>query len=190
MPFTYDAVFAVDPANPANVAKSASITIFDPADATQAPVAITDPTGMPLPNPMTLDAAGMGPAFQHPTLARVGWKGAGFVGYFTSYEGMYNETQAARSAAQTAAATAGAAAQADLQARITAGQFKGADGANVLPTDTAITDAINNTGSATREALLALIEANGGGGIPDVIDGGNSTSTYTSSTNIDGGSAA
>jgi hypothetical protein len=41
----------------------------------------------------------------------------------------------------------------------------------------------------TRADVLALIAANGGGGVPAVIDGGNATSTYTSTTNIDGGSA-
>lgn len=158
MAFTFDAVFAVDPNNPANIAKNASITIFDPADPAQAPVAITDPTGVPLPNPMTLDAAGMGPAYQHPTLARVGWKGAGFVGYFTSYEGMLNETKAAKDAALAAASEAGAAAQADLEARIASGVFKGekgTDGANVLPTDTAIKNAITTPGTETATALSA-----------------------------------
>ena len=158
MPYTYDSFLAADPNNPAVVARNAAITIFDPADATQAPITITDPTGSPIPNPVTVNAQGFGPAFQHATLDRVGWKGAGFLGYFTSYEGMRNEAAAAKTAAQTAATNAGAAAQADLEARIASGVFKGekgADGSNVLPTDTAIRDAINNTGSATRGALNA-----------------------------------
>jgi len=178
MAYTYDSIFAVDPANPANVAKNASITIFDPADAAQAPIAITDPTGVPLPNPMTLDAAGMGPAYQHPTLARVGWKGAGFVGYFTSYEGMFNETQAAKTAAESAVSQAQAAANTTVTAAsvnssgrliltkadastVDAGVVvggvgpkgdKGTDGSNVLPTQQAIEQAITTEGPA-RAAL-------------------------------------
>jgi lysophospholipase L1-like esterase len=167
MAYTFDAVFAVDPNNPANIAKNASITIFDPADPTQAPIAITDPTGVPLPNPMTLDAAGMGPAYQHATLARVGWKGAGFVGYFTSYEGMFNETVAAKEAAQAAvseAATAGADAAAVASAAL-AGAVADAEAASTAaaasaalvgaPADTAIAAAINGTGTATKTALSA-----------------------------------
>lgn len=179
MAYTFDPVFAVDPNNPANVAKNASITIFDPADVTQAPITITDPTGVPLDNPITVDAAGMGPAYQHPTLARVGWKGAGFTGYFTSYEGMYNETQEAKAAAQEAASLANAAAGTTVTSAVVDGSgrliltkadaslvdagvvvgpagapgLKGADGSNVLPTDTAIRDAINNAASETRAAL-------------------------------------
>jgi lysophospholipase L1-like esterase len=153
MAYTYDPIFAADPNNPATVAKDATITIFDPADAAKAPVAITDPTGSPLANPLKVNAAGFGPAFQHPTLARVGWMGAGFVGYFTSYEGMLNETVAAKASAQA------------IEARANAGEFRGTkgdkgdkgdrgiDGANVLPTDTAIKQAIENPGSATRAAL-------------------------------------
>lgn len=71
---------------------------------------------------------------------------------------MKAEATAARTAAQEAASTAGAAAQADLAARVTAGEFKGdkgADGSNVLPTDTAIKQAIEAPASATRAALSA-----------------------------------
>jgi len=188
MAYTFDAVFAVDPNNPANVAKNATITIFDPADPTQAPIAITDPTGMPLPNPITVDAAGMGPAYQHPTLARVGWKGAGFVGYFTSYEGMFNETQAAKTAAQAAVSEATAAASERVTAAtVTGGKLiltkatgvtvdagsvigppgtkgdKGADGANVLPTQQAVAQAIADRTYTTRNGLhrfRAALEAN------------------------------
>lgn len=194
MAFTFDPIFAVDPNNPATVAKNASITIFDPADPNQAPIAIQDPTGVPLPNPMTVDASGMGPAYQHPTLARVGWKGAGFVGYFTSYEGMFNETVAAKDAAQSAVGEAAAAAADRVTAAtVTGGKLiltkatgatvdagsvigprgekgdKGSDGANVLPTDTAIKQAITTPGTETQAALSATYALKGAtGGLPPV----------------------
>ncbi|HEY1158604.1 MAG TPA: hypothetical protein VGE95_20265, partial [Arthrobacter sp.] len=63
MAYTYDPIFAADPSNAANVAASASITIFDPNDPSKAPVTITDVTGSPLPNPITVNAKGFGPAF-------------------------------------------------------------------------------------------------------------------------------
>jgi hypothetical protein len=159
MPYTFDAIFAVDPNNPANVAKSASITIFDPADPSQAPIAITDPTGVPLPNPITVDAAGMGPAYQHPTLARVGWKGAGFVGYFTSYEGMFNETVAAKVAAQTAASSAVATVNTALAGAVSDAEAAATAATNAAalvgaPADTAIAAAVNGNGE-TKAALGA-----------------------------------
>lgn len=157
MPYTYDPIFAADPNNPAMVAKDAAITIFDPA-VPGVPVTITDPTGAPLPNPITVNAAGFGPAFQHATLDRVGWSGGGFSNFLTSYEGMKEVATEAKAAAQEAAGTAGQAAVADVAARVAAGQFKGekgADGSNVLPTDDAIEAAIKGAGTKTKAALNA-----------------------------------
>lgn len=163
MPYTYDQILAVDPNNTSTVAANAAITIFNPSDPGKAPIAITDVNGTALPNPITVNRNGFGPAFQHPTLDRVGWHGGGFTGYFTSYEGMKAEAVDARTAAQTAAANAGSAATADIAARIAAGQFKGADGAkgadgsNVLPTQQAISEAIVNDGPA-KTALNSYIQ--------------------------------
>lgn len=162
MPYSYDPIFAADPNNPSTVASNAAITLFNPADTGKAPITITDVTGSPLPNPITVNRNGFGPAFQHATLDRVGWSGGGFTGYFTSYEGMKNEAVAARTAAQEAASTAGAAAAADLAARVAAGQFKGepgvkgADGSNVLPTQEAIEQAITNPGPAKSAVNTAI----------------------------------
>jgi hypothetical protein len=128
MAYTYDPIFAADPNNPATVAKDATITIFNPADPTKAAVTITDPTGSPLANPMTVNGAGFGPAFQHATLDRVGWTGAGFVGYFTSYEGMREEAQAAKTAAQAAQSIAQT-----VETRAATGEFKGQKGDQGAP---------------------------------------------------------
>jgi lysophospholipase L1-like esterase len=158
MAYTYDAIFAVDPNSPSNVARNASILIFDPNDATKTPVTLTDITGSPITNPITVNQHGFGPAIKHATLDRLAWEGAGMSGVFTSYEGMKEEAVAARVAAQTAATEAGQAATADLAARIAAGEFKGDkgnDGSNVLPTDTAIKNAITTPGTQTEAALSA-----------------------------------
>lgn len=155
MAYTYDPIFAADPSNAQNVAANAAIIIFDPADTGKAPIALTDVSGSPLPNPITVNRNGFGPAFTS-TLDRVGWFGGGFTGFFTSYEGIKAAAVAAQTAAVNAAANAGAAATADVASRVAAGEFKGdkgADGSNVLPTDVAIKDAINNAASATRGAL-------------------------------------
>ncbi len=163
MAYTYDPIFAADPNNPATIAKDATLTIFDPADPNKAPVTIIDATGSPLANPLKVNAAGFGPAFQHASLERVGWQGAGYTGYFTSYEGMKAETTAAKNAAQDAAANAAAAATAEVEARIAAGEFQGApgkDGANVLPTSEAIAQAVTTDGPA-KTALSATYAPRG-----------------------------
>lgn len=158
MAYTFDQVFAADPSNPANIASNAAITIFAPGDGTMTPLTITDPDGQPLANPITVNANGFASAFAHATLDRVAWAGGGFTGFFTSYEGMKQVALDAQTAAENAGATAAAEAAADLEARIAAGELKGdkgADGANVLPTDAAIKQAIENTASGTRVALNA-----------------------------------
>lgn len=111
MAYTFDPIFAADPNNPANVAAGASVTIFDPADATMAAIAISDVTGSPLANPITVNANGFGPAFQHATLDRVGWVGGSFMGYLTSYEGMKEVAMAAADSADSAATDAAVSAQ-------------------------------------------------------------------------------
>ena len=106
MALTFDPIFAADPNNPSVVASNAAILIYDPADAGKAPVTLTDVTGAALPNPITVNKNGFGPAFQHATLDRLAWSGGGFTGYFTSYDGMKAVAVAAQAAAETAGATA------------------------------------------------------------------------------------
>lgn len=176
MAFTFDQILAVDPNNTSTVAANAAITIFNPADPGKAPITLTDVNGTALPNPITVNRNGYGPAFQHPTLDRVGWHGGGFTGYFTSYEGIKNEAVSARTAAQAAAANAGAAAaaaatgalsaaSADAQAaaanaataasNASASATAAANSAALVnaPADTAIATAISGAASATRAAL-------------------------------------
>jgi len=174
--YTFDPIFAADPSNPANVAANAAILIYDPNDAGKAPVTITDLTGSPLPNPVTVNKNGFGSAFQHATLDRLAWSGAGFEGFFTSYEGMKSEAVAARTAAETAAANAAVAATegvapvvaeaeaaadaaAAAQAAAASSATAAANSAALVgaPADTAMAAAANNTGSQFRAALSATI---------------------------------
>jgi hypothetical protein len=121
-------MFAVSPEDPEVVAGNAAITVFDPADPTKAPITLVDSTESPLPNPVVVTAQGFGPAFQHPTLDRVGWFGAGLTGYFTSYEGMKNEAKAAKEAAQ-ASSTSAAVAQSNAATAQAAAEAAAADAA-------------------------------------------------------------
>lgn len=171
-------------------APSAQITVYDINDqAESTPLALKDLTGLPLPNPLTSS----GDAFVRPFVAQVdGVKlvGAGLTVTEYSHKGMRDAAEAAAAAAQSAATNAADAAQADLAARIAAGQFVGApgqDGSNVLPTDTAIKNAITTPGTQTAAALAATILALTA---PAVLDGGNATSDYSGTFNLDGGSAA
>jgi lysophospholipase L1-like esterase len=181
--YSFDQVFAADPANTSNVARNAAITIFAPGDGAQTPLAITDTSGGALSNPLTVNANGFGSAFQHATLDRVAWAGGGFTGYFTSYEGIKNEAVAAREAAETAAATAGAdaaaaateaigAANIDAEAAASAAVSAAADASASAaaaidaaalvgaPADDAIAAAVNGTG-ATKTALTASFALKG-----------------------------
>jgi hypothetical protein len=171
MAFTFDQIFAADPANPANIAQNASIKIFAPGDATKAAIAITDTSGTPLPNPIPVNANGFGPAFAHATLDRVAWEGGGFTGFFTSYEGMKQVALDAQAAAENAATIAGTEAaavadaavasviaDADASAAAAASSATAAANAAALvgaPADTAIAAAVNNGASATKAALNA-----------------------------------
>lgn len=101
MPYTFDQIFAVDPANPSMVAADAPVTIFTPGDVARTPLPITDTTGVPLANPITTNEHGFGPAFIA-GLDRVAWEGGGLSGFLTSYEGLKDEAVAATVAAQSA----------------------------------------------------------------------------------------
>lgn len=167
MAFTFEQIFAADPANPANVAANAAVTIFAPGDATMTPLAITDPDGTPLPNPIPVNANGFGSAFAHATLDRVAWAGGGFTGFFTSYEGMKQvavDAQAAAESAATEAAAAGANAAAEAATAL-AGAVADAEAAQAAaesaaslvgaPADAAIAAAVSGSATATKAALNA-----------------------------------
>lgn len=100
MAYSFDQIFAVDPYNPDQVASNGLVTIFDPGDVNQTPIALNTTSGLPLPNPVRVNARGFGPAFTHPTLDRVAWSSGELTGFFTSYEGMKNIALSAQASAR------------------------------------------------------------------------------------------
>lgn len=186
--YFYDMDLVLDPLNPSNVVANGQVAIYDPADtAGTTLLALKDPSGLPLPNPLTSNANG----FLPPRIAQVPqtmWKSGGFEGYFNSYKGLRDEAVQAVTAAQAAANTAAtAAADRVTTAAVQSGKLiltkadgtaidtgsvlgptgpkgdKGVDGANVLPTDDAIEAAITGAGTKTKAALSATYEPKGAG---------------------------
>ena len=162
MAYSFKQIEAHDPSNPGLVAPNASVTIFEPGDPAKTPLTLTRITGEPLPNPVTVNGLGYGPAFMHATLPQVAWSGGGLTGTFESYEGLRDEAIAARDAANTAAADAAAEAQAAIGDATVAAEAaaEAAEAAAALvgaPADTAIATAINSDGSETKAALSATI---------------------------------
>jgi hypothetical protein len=216
--YFYDMDLVVDPLNPSNVVANGLVSIYDPADtAGTTLLALKDPSGLPLPNPVPSNANGFLPP-RIATVPQTMWKSGGFTGYFNSYKGLRDESVAAKTAAQTAANSAASAANEVVTtaavdgsgalvltkasgATVNAGNVKGAtgaqgpkgdkglDGSNVLPTDDAIEQAILTAGTKTKAALTATYVLKTD--VPPAnLDGGNATSTYSGTFNFDGGSAA
>jgi hypothetical protein len=186
MSYSYDQIFAADPANPQNIASNAAVLIYQPGDPTKTPLVITDPSGGALSNPVIVNANGFGSAFMHESLDRVAWDGGGFSGFFTSYEGMKNEAVDARTAAQEAAATAGADAAAVATAAIGTATDEAAAAA-----DSAATAASNASASATAAAnAAALVGAPADSAIAAAVNNGASATkaaqnaTYASYVNL------
>lgn len=179
--YFYDMDLVVDPLNPSNVVAKGSVAIYDPADtAGTTLLALKDPSGLPLPNPLTSNANGFLPP-RIATVPQTLWKSGGFEGYFNSFKGLRDEAVSAVAAAQgaadaattavaevvTTAAVDGAGALVLTKANgstVNAGNVRGPqgiqgapgqNGSNVLPTDAAIKNAITTPGTETATALSA-----------------------------------
>jgi hypothetical protein len=176
--YPFDNILAVDASGPEllgglpviRVASNALVTLFDLADATKTPVALKTVDGLPIPNPVQVNAIGMGPA-PVAQFWQLGWEGGGLSGVFTSNLGLRNETlaaveaaQGAQLAAENAASTAGteaaAAADAALAGAVSDAQAAqaAAESAAALveaPADTVMAAAASNSGSQFRGALNA-----------------------------------
>jgi hypothetical protein len=116
--YPLDMQLVVDPLNPENVVRNGDIYFYDPADlAGASPIALKDPSGLPLPNPLKSNDYG----FVQPTIVtipRVKWKSGDFEGFFYSYDGLRNEAVAAKTAALDAATQAAIAATAPTDAAV------------------------------------------------------------------------
>lgn len=165
--YPLDMQLVVDPLNPENVVREGAVFLYDPSDeAGVSPIALKDPSGLPLANPLQSNAFG----FTQPcivTIPRVKWKSGTFEGFFYSYDGLRNEAIAARAAAeiaQAAAVSAGADAASVAEAAL-AGAVSDAESAQAAaqaaaalvgaPADAAVETLVNAVGSATRAALAA-----------------------------------
>lgn len=96
--YPFEMQIAVDANNAETVVRSGSVTICDPADATNSPIPLLDATGTPMANPIQTTLQGFVPAFQA-TIPHVKWAGGGFAGYLSSYKGLLDEATAAKQAA-------------------------------------------------------------------------------------------
>ncbi|AZS11723.1 minor tail protein [Arthrobacter phage Maja] len=179
--YPFDNILAVDASGPEllgglpviRVASNALVTLFDVNDATKTPVALKTVDGLPIPNPVQVNALGMGPA-PVAQFWQIGWEGGGLSGVFTSNLGLRNETlagveaaQAAQLAAENAASTAGTEAAAAASAALAG----------------AVSDA--QSARADAEAAAALVGAPAGAAIAAAINGnpevqGELSATYAS----------
>jgi YD repeat-containing protein len=209
--YPFDNILAVDSSGPEllgglpviRVASNALVTLFDLADPAKTPVALKTVDGLPIPNPVQVNAIGMGPA-PVAQFWQIGWEGGGLSGVFTSNLGLRNETlaavdaaQGARLAAENAASTAGAdavaavsVALADVVSDVDAAKGAAESAAALVgaPADTAMAAAANNSGSQFRGALNAtfvpgnptlVVTYNGDGSVATTTENGVLTSfTY------------
>jgi hypothetical protein len=138
MPYVFDQIFAVDEANPQNVARNSSVLLYEIGDVTKTPVTITTPGGDPLPNPVMVNGNGFGPIPMHETLDSLAWEGGGCTGVMRSYDGMKEvavASQVAAQGAQALAALSGEAAAAAQAAAEAAAATATGGGAAVDPLD-------------------------------------------------------
>lgn len=127
MSYLFDGLWAIDPLNPSNVAVESEVTIFDPNDPAMAPVALEDPSGMPLENPLLTNDKGFVGAFRS-DLKKIGWTAGGLSGYVGNFESV---ALAAETSALDAASAASDAEEAKLAA-MRASQMVGAPADNVV----------------------------------------------------------
>jgi len=160
--YPFEQQLVVDPENPENVVRDGEVWIFDPADVDGlAPLALTDPSGLPIVQPLRSTPNAFLPAFIAP-VPQVLWKSGPYQNYFNSYTGMLDQALAAAAAAAVAATEAAASAAAAEAAE----QFAQA------PTDAQVDDAVRR---AARPSGLALADD----GTPYLLDGANEVQVYT-----------
>ncbi|MCO4256522.1 hypothetical protein [Pseudarthrobacter cellobiosi] len=157
--YPLDMQLVVDPLNPENVVRDGAVYLYDPSDeAGVSPIALKDPSGLPLPNPLVSNPFGFIPP-SIVTIPKVKWKSGAFEGFFFSYDGLRNEAIAARAAAeiaQAAAVTAGADAAAAAQAALA--------GAVADAAESAVDAAAAQASALAAQASAAAAAATAAGG--------------------------
>lgn len=126
--YAFDMQLVVDPFNTSNVVANGQVYIYATSDTDNlAPLALKDPDGLPLSNPLISNANGFLGAFIA-TEPQVKWVSGGFVGYFNSFIGLKDAATAAAVAAQ-ASVGAAESAQADASTSAAAAAQAAADAA-------------------------------------------------------------
>jgi hypothetical protein len=86
--YAFDMQLVVDPFNTSNVVANGQVFIYDTTDTGNlAPLALKDPDGLPLSNPLMSNTNGFLGAFIA-TSPQVKWVSGAFVGYFNSFTGL------------------------------------------------------------------------------------------------------
>ncbi len=137
--YPFEMQIAVDANNPDTVVQEGNVTICDPADSTNTPLALLTPGGQPMANPIKTSRQGFIPAFQA-TIPHVKWSDGTYAGYLSSYKGLLDEAKAAAAAAQMAAVAnipaGGAVGQSLMKASTTDGHTRWGNPVVVIgPTD-------------------------------------------------------
>lgn len=98
--YPFEMQIAVDANHPDTVVQAGTVTICDPGDATNTPIALVDPAGLTMANPIETSQQGFIPAFQA-TIPHVKWSDGTYAGFLSSYKGLLDEAIAAREAAES-----------------------------------------------------------------------------------------
>lgn len=164
--YAFDPQLVADPVTFARAA-NANVTVYDALDNTNStPLALTDLNGLPLSNPLHSTSDAIIPAFQT-TSAQVKLVGGGITIPVGSFQSVLDQATAAKAFVQGIGVASTTTGTPGFPAAVTVdsnGQFRftiptgaagpaGRDGSNVLPTDTAIANEVNDPASSTRGAL-------------------------------------
>lgn len=159
--YPFEQQLVVDPDNPENIVRDGEVWLYDPADtAGTTPLALTDPSGLPIVQPMLSNAYGFLSPFVA-TVPQVLWKSGPFENYFNSFTGMWDQAVAAAASAATSADEA----QAAQAAAAASEQY--AQG----PTDEQADAAVRR---AAQPSNLALAPD----GVPYILPGANEVFVY------------
>lgn len=149
MSYYFDGFFAIDPADPSQVAAGGMVTLVDPNDAGLTPIVLTDPDGLPRSNPVQANERGFVPAFRS-DLDYVRWVAGDLSGTHASYQGIKTDSVNAAIAASAAQSSAALAADAALTSK------QAAEAAAAMasgPADTQVSTLLADPASATSQAL-------------------------------------
>ena len=152
---SFDAVLAINKATGQRAEPGSTVTIYEPGDTTKTPLALADPTGLAIPNPVAVTADGFLPPFQHDTVGRVAWEGGGVSSFISAHESYVLRAEEAAAAAQDAAATAASTVQTEFEEQTVRAETAAADAATSAQ---AATDAAALVDAPADSNMALLVE--------------------------------